>query len=852
MRQSPGWEDLPIQSVLPELVDRLAGHPYAVVVAPPGAGKTLGVPGALKDSRWIRPGDAVWVLEPRRLAARMAATRLASLRGGRLGAEVGYQVRQDSALSADTRILFLTDGLARRRIVQDPSLEGVGVVILDEFHERSLDMDLCLAFLREVQRSLRPDLRVVIMSATLETDALARFLDDCPVLTTTGRTFPLEIRYLAQRDERSFEDRMISGVRRAVRASESDSGDILAFLPGGEEIRRVEKSLRDGLPDDVVVMTLFGGLSRKEQLRVFEPSRKRKVVLATNIAESSLTVPGVSTVVDGGVVKRIRQDLGTGLDRLEWGRVSRQSADQRAGRAGRERPGVAYRLWTESEQAFLPLKETPAILREDLASLALAVADWSSQDPRLFGWFEAPKDAALTRAEELLRDLGAFEPGSFRLSESGRFLAEAPFHPRLGQLLFVAKQMGLPGLGAKLAAILSEEELLVGDRPRYAGGCDVALRLDAYDAWVERGANTRAASQLGLDAPVCGRVHDQVKRFGSEHNDRSNRASEPRETSIARLMLSVFPDRVGKKLEGKHTYALASGGSATLGSRSAVGSASWLVAVRLESQAKAEGTRATIRWASEVTPEDLARQKGLVQSSESLEFDRGKERIVSVRLDKVHALVLRERSTVSEPTEAAAHLLEVEAGKNLERALPMTEAFEHWLGRLRFLRFADPALALPEWSVDPRRELLSELCFGRSSFGALRAIDLPEYCSQRLPGAVRSRLAQDAPDVFVVPSGKKLRLRYGGDGPPVLAARIQDLFGLLETPRLGQARIPIRIELLAPNRRPVQVTQDLGSFWRETYQEVRKALRGRYPKHAWPEDPFHPGSMNGRGSHKTR
>jgi ATP-dependent helicase HrpB len=795
---------LPIEDVLEEIAARLRAAPNLVVIAPPGAGKTTRVPQVLID-RGVVSGR-VLMLEPRRLAARLAAQRIARERKARVGGEVGYQVRFDDRTSKETRIAILTEGILTRRLQSDPTLEGVGAVLLDEFHERSIHADLALAFLREIQETVRPELRIVVMSATLDPAPVRRFLGDCDVVTSEGRLHPVEVRWLERPEDRALVDRTVGAAKRALR--EVSGGDVLVFLPGAGEIARAAEQLRE--LESIDVRPLYGELSSEDQDRAIEPGPRRKVILSTNIAESSLTIEGVACVVDAGMAKIARHDPSRGIDVLELVRIGRRSAEQRAGRAGRLGPGVCYRLWSEKEHRTLDDDQAPEIARIDLAPAVLEVVRWAKQDPRAFGWYEAPPAGQLERAVNLLSKLEAIDD-RFALSERGERLASFPLHPRLAAILIAAHSAGRLEEGAGLCALASERDVVRNVDPNFVGSCDLLYRLDRMGS-----GNIR-------------RVQDRLRELGERALGRQKKASGDREEDLRRAVLAGFPDRVGR-VRGEEVV-LAGGGSARLSRDSVVKSAELVVAVELSGGDRKRGQIPWLRMATAIEPSWL---KTTERTSARWNADRlAAEAITIVAYGE---LVLEEkRATKADPEELTRVLIEA-ARADLDRALPMTDDLTAILRRLAFLRRNLPELGV-ELSEDPRSDLLEEVCNGKKSFAELARVDLASILFGRLPQRVQAALQREAPERIAVPSGRTAALRYEVDGPPVLSIRLQEVFGLYETPRVAKGRVPIKMELLAPNQRPVQVTQDLASFWANTYAEVRKELRRRYPKHQWPEDP---------------
>lgn len=819
---------LPIDEILPTLAAALASSPNAVLRAPPGAGKTTRVPPFLLDAGLA--GGRVVVLEPRRIAARAAARRIAEERGWKVGEEVGYQVRFERRARPDTPLLVVTEGILVRMLQADPLLAGIGTLVFDEVHERSLFTDLALALARRVQAEVRPDLRLLAMSATLEAAPLAAFLGGAPVVESAGREHPVEIFRLARRDERPLPAQVEAGVRRALAAV---AGDVLVFLPGAGEIRACETALAPlAEAEGLAVVPLFGDLPGAAQDAALRPLGRRKVVLATNVAETSVTVDGVAAVVDSGLVRRLQHDPATGLDRLVLGRVSRASADQRTGRAGRQGPGWALRLWTEHDERGLLPFEVPEIARVDLAWAALQLLAWGERDLAAFGWLEPPPPGALARALELLDWLGARAGG--RLTSRGRDLARLPLHPRLARLLLAGARSGCLEEAALAAALLSERDpFRERDRRLPPGAARAATRSDLLDR-VEALAGRRGREEAGVRRlrQVAASLAEQVeRRFGAEN---PLPAAADREEALLAALLAAYPDRVARRREPGSDRALLVGGrGARLAPASAVTAEELFVAVDLDAGAQGE---ALVRLASGVQREWLDPTRLAVE--EEVRFDAERERVTARRVERYADLGLAEREVPADP-KRAAEVLAAAAAANLAAALPLAEpAVASFLARLRWLAGVRPELDLPAFGDEELRALLPALCAGRRSFAELRAAPLLPWLEGRLDPAQRAALAREAPERIALPSGNAVRLRYEEGRPPVLAARIQELFGLAETPRVAGGRVPVLLHLLAPNQRPQQVTDDLAGFWERTYPQVRRELAGRYPKHAWPLDPL--------------
>jgi ATP-dependent helicase HrpB len=859
----PPLPPLPIDEVIPDLVAALRTSSGAVLTAPPGAGKTTRVPPALLAAGMAGDGDEgkIVVLEPRRIAARAAARRMAEEGGWQVGGEVGYQVRFERRAGPRTRILVVTEGILVQMLQADPFLEGIGALVFDEFHERSLHVDLALAMARRVQREVRPDLRLLVMSATLDPAPVAAFLGGCPILESPGRLFPVDIEHLpppaAGRTDRRGPDLAVlaaniaAGVRRALAAS---PGDLLVFLPGVGEIARCGDALAPLASErGLAVLPLYGDLPAEQQDAALRPASRRKIVLATNVAETSVTVDGVTAVVDSGLARRLRFDPATGLDRLELARVSRASADQRAGRAGRQAPGLCIRLWPAWEDAALQPAETPEIRRVDLAAPSLQLLAWGESDLAAFGWFEAPEPTALAAALRLLERLGAVDLGAGAgVTQLGRTLARLPVHPRLGRLLVEGHARGVAAEAALLAALLAERdpfrsaERQMGERrPAQPSRSDLLDRLEDLAAFERRSVwpenlNPGAARQVL-------RARDQLADLIRRELVSPPAAVPPgkdREEPLLRALLAAYPDRLARRREpGSPRAVMVGGRGVILGDESAVRGPELFLCVDLAEPAgarpgaPASSSEARVRRASAVEAAWLPPEQ--LSTGIELGFDPQRERVIAWKRTRYEDLVIAEAEVPVPVDEAAAQTLAAAAAEHLDRALPLDDpAVAAFLARVRSLAHWRPELALPAFDEPEIRALLPLLAAGRRSFADLRRAPLRDVLEGLLSREQREALEREAPEHLPVPSGSRIRLAYEPGRPPVLAARIQELFGLAETPRVAGGRIPVLLHLLAPNGRPQQVTHDLRSFWETTYQQVRKELAGRYPKHAWPQDPW--------------
>jgi ATP-dependent helicase HrpB len=830
-------ERLPIDEVLPQLCEALRERPAAVLRAPTGAGKTTRVPPALLEAG-LTGGKALVMLEPRRLAARAAARRIAFERGSEVGGEVGYHVRFERKASRATRILVVTEGLLVRMLQEDPFLSEFGAVVFDEFHERSLHTDLALALVRRVQRDARADLKLVVMSATIATAPVAQWLGGAPVVESEGRLFPVAIEYAQDEDDRPLPAQVAGAALRAFSAS---SGDVLAFLPGVGEIRRAREELEGrAARSGARVFELYGDLPSAEQDEVLRPSPQRKIVLATNVAETSVTIAGVTAVVDSGMARVSRYDPGVGLDRLEQERISRASADQRAGRAGRTQPGRCLRLWTERVQRSLRAEEEPEIRRVDLCAPVLQLFSFGEGDAFAFPWFETPPRAALERALELLRELGALERGG--LSAIGRALARLPVHPRIGRLLLEGARAGVLEEAALAGALVGERDPFLR-RPgnarasRHRSDSDVWDRILALEDFERSGSGASRVGELNRGAAAFVlRARDALLRDAERAS--GERAEGPGdEVAFRRALLAAYPDRVVCRRAGEPQRGVLVGGRGVkLADESAVHDGELYVAVEIDAGRAGERAEGLVRQASRVEREWLRQE--LLRSDVEVGFDEASGRVVGWKRTRYIDLVLDEvQANVSE--EEAARELARAAARDVPRALGLErEEVAGYLARVRSLAQWMPEAGLPALGDAELAEWLPEICAGKRSFEELQKSDLVGFVRAKLGWKLAQIVESEAPERIGVPSGSQIRLEYQVGKPPVLAVRIQEVFGLADTPRVAGGRVRVLMHLLAPNYRPQQVTDDLRSFWSKAYFEVRKDLRARYPKHAWPEDPW--------------
>lgn len=821
---------LPIDEALPALRAALADRGIAVLQAPPGAGKSTAVPLALLDAPWMA-GQKLLLLEPRRLAARAVAERMASTLGERAGETVGYRMRLETKVSRVTRIEVVTEGILTRLIQSDPALEGIAAVIFDEFHERSLNADLGLALCLETRAALRPELRLLVMSATLDGEAVARLLGDAPIVTAEGRSFPVEVEYLGRAmpllpgGDEPPERAVVLAVRRALRELD---GDVLVFLPGAPEIRRVQGMLEGSeWPAGVELRALYGELTGEAQGAALEPARerRRRVVLATNIAETSLTIPGVRVVIDSGLVRRAVFDPARGMSRLETRRLSRASSEQRAGRAGRTAPGVCLRLWGEGAQRSLAPFTPPEIVEADLASLALELAAWGTTDASSLAWLDPPPSAQLASARELLRELGALDE-THRITAHGRAMAQIPAHPRLAHLLVRAREEGEGTLAAQIAALLGERDILRGGERAWERDADLRTRLEA----LRRGGAGVEADRGGVE-----RVRRIARQLGARDD-----ATHDAILDAGEWLALAYPDRVGRRRggEGELRYALANGRGAAFTSPQSLSRSEFIVVADLDDVAR-EGR---IRLAAPVSLKALERRLGPAILAEDLvEWDPREEALRARRVRRLGALVVEERPLRElPPGRALEAMLEGLSAMGLE-VLPWTEEARNWQQRVAFARAVEPDGDWPDFSEGAlsasTADWLAPWLDGITRRAHLSRLSMAEILSLRLSHAQREALARLAPTHLTMPTGTRQRVDYSDPSAPAVAVRMQEVFGLPTSPRVGGGRVPVTFSLLSPARRPLQVTRDLDSFWRGAYAEVRKDMRGRYPRHYWPEDP---------------
>lgn len=808
----------PIDAVLPQLLGTLRHHSNAVLQAPPGAGKTTRVPLALLDEAWLQGGRII-MLEPRRLAARNAAHFMAASLGEPVGGQVGYRVRLDSQVGPETRIEVVTEGILTRMLQDDPTLEGVGLVIFDEFHERSLQADLGLALCLESQAALRPDLKLLVMSATLDGAATARALGDAPVISSAGRSHPVALNYRPLPARASRQQLLQHVCAVTLEALDQEDGSALVFLPGAAEIRQVEQRLRNSnLGTEVLIAPLYGELSLADQERAIRPPPpgQRKVVLATNIAETSLTIEGIRLVIDSGLARQPRFEPGTGLTRLETVNISQASAEQRRGRAGRLEPGVCYRLWPEG-QARLD-HSSAEILEADLAPLALELARWGCRDPAQLTWLDPPPAASYQQAQALLRQLDAID-ASGRITPHGQAMAALPLHPRLAHMVLRGEALGAGTLACQLAALLSERDPL---RRSDEQDSDLHSRLSLLQ-------DPQRAKGHGL-----GRIQQAARQLQRQLGV----GAGDLDLELAGVLLGfAYPDRIAQRRPGSAgRYRLANGRGAAFATHQALANAPWLVIAALA----AGQAEARIFLAAAIDQDQIETHFAtLIEAHTEVAWDPREQAVRARRQRRLGALILTDQPwSDADPERICSALLQGIAETGLQ-CLPWDRRSRQWQQRVQFLHRLEPT----EWPDVSDAALgaslaqwLGPFLTGMSRLSHLSRLELQAALDALLPWPQQRRLEELAPTHMTVPSGSRIALDYAND-PPVLAVRLQEMFGAGDTPTIAGGRVRLLLHLLSPAQRPLQVTQDLEGFWAGSYAEVRKEMKGRYPKHYWPEDP---------------
>jgi ATP-dependent helicase HrpB len=818
----PFQTGLPVAEIIPEVRKRLTQENTLIITAPPGAGKSTLLPLALLNEPWLQ-GKKILMLEPRRLAASSIANRMASLLQEPVGQTVGYRIRFDNQTSAETRIEVVTEGILTRMIHNDNALEKVGLVIFDEFHERNIHADVAMAFCRESQSVLRPDLRIVVMSATMDMPQLSKLLS-APIIESKGRQYPVEIKYERDVDERLIAEMAAQTVRQAAQENE---GDILVFLPGQGEIRQCEEILKKTLPQ-VAIHPLFGQLSPAKQHAAImpHPRGKRKVVLATSIAETSLTIEGIAIVVDTGFGRTSEFDPRSGLSRLVTVRISQDMADQRAGRAGRLGPGVCYRMWTKATQERMAAFRTPEILEADLASLLLDMAHWGINDIHQLTWLTPPPTGALAQASDTLHQLDALENG--KITPHGKEIHHLPCHPRIAHMLLMARRSGRLSLATDLAALLEERDPLDKE-----AGIDINLRIEAL-------RRHRKESRKG-------RKFDKIEKIAASYRklldvEAENGIMDPYESGI--LLAYAYPERIAFARPGANAqFQLANGKFATAGHRDDLANEPWLAIAHIDAR---EGT-GKIFMAAPLNPKDLA---PLVKTSEVITWDTRKGGLIARRELRIGSIILQYKPLLSPDPEHLTQAISDAIKSEGEQLLDFNEKVNQWQNRLLSLRQWRPAEGWPDVSTSTllanNIDWLGPYLQDISKPEELKKLDLLNILQHSLEYEKQSQLAALAPEKIEVPSGSLIKIDYQPNGePPVLAVRLQELFGLADSPRVNEGRNAVILHLLSPGYKPVQITSDLRSFWDNAYFEVRKELKRRYPKHSWPDDPWEAEAVRG-------
>lgn len=829
---------LPIDAVLPDVVKALRGHNAVVVQAPPGAGKTTRLPIALLDAGLVGDGQLL-LLEPRRVAARAAATTMARQRHTPLGDVIGFQVRFEKKASANTKILVVTEGILTRRFASDAMLDGVSVVVLDEFHERSVHTDLCLALMKELL-AVRDDLKLVVMSATLDAAGVAAFLDDCPVITSEGRPYPVTVRHVEKKprdEDRHLDDKMVGAIRTVINAKDGafadDGGDVLCFLPGAPEIFRTQERLKsEGFAADFDVVALYGALSPADQDRALSRGSRRRIILATNVAETSLTIEGVTAVVDSGLMKMVRWDSRSDRERLELVRISKASAEQRAGRAGRTRPGRALRLWTEVEHTTLSPQHAPEIHRVELSRVLLDVALFAGIDPRRFAFFEPPPASHLAHAVALLQLLGALDDKGVPTKQAAA-LARLPLSPRAAAVQLAAARLDVVEDAALAMALLEDDRALQLVLPRgQATSTDSDLQV-----LIERAEGDRRLFE------VQQATRELIRLTGRTPRDEAAIGNDGPGRRLKRAVLAGFPDRVCRRRRAGEPEAAMVGGSGVRQLAESGVDAPLFLALSLEGKGAAAGVRV-----AEAVDEALLRQvfPAQVHTQNEAVLDEERGAFVGVRRTRFADVILEEKSGVAVDDDALARGLAAAFAERFERLFSPADDAIALRHRLRFAQQALPDEDWPSVDDDALKKVLPELCAtlvgkGRRKLDDVKNLDWRQVIEGLLTWQQKQRLDEVAPARLTVPTGNALKVDYEpalSGAAPVLAVRLQECFGWLDTPRVADGRIAVVLHLLSPGYKPVQVTTDLRSFWQRGYLEVKKELKVRYPKHSWPDDPL--------------
>ena len=834
---------LPVTECLADLVAAVQASTPVVLKAPPGAGKTTGVPPALLDAG-VGDEGRILLIQPRRMAARAAASRLATLRHTALGSEVGYHVRFDKCFGRSTKLIAMTTGVLLRRLTVDPLLEGVACVILDEFHERSIEMDLAMGMLHRIRTTLRPELKTVIMSATLDPEPIIDFLGEAKAIESEGRSYPVDIRYAASLSRQPIDHQVAEVLPEVLDGS---GGDVLVFLPGVGEIRRVHRALEARrFGDQAILMQLYGDLSPAKQDAVLRVATRRKIVLATNVAETSVTIPGVSAVIDSGTARVMKYDARVGLPKLQLEAISQASADQRAGRAGRTQPGICYRLWPAAMQRSRRRADLPEVCRCDFSAAMLTLANWGERDVFAFPWLTPPPEESVDAARILLERLDALDTDA-NVTPLGKQMAALPLSPRLARFMLEAGRLEVDEDAAVAAALLSERDPFrgesVSETARSADAsdsrrCDVTDRVECLRAFFHGDrsavANQRAARQIERAAKQILRESERLERRSVAMPLSRDQPRESSSIRLRRALLAAFPDRLARRRPGSRDRGVMVGGRGVrLDPQSLARSSELFLCIDVDSK----GVEAHVRMAADIEREWIDPHH--IHQVDEPFFDAAQASVIARRRLYFHDLMLSESPIRCEPGPQVAKLLAAEARKDLSRVLPEKQGpLMEFLQRVRFVRENLPDLDLPPTDETAIDEILVSLCQSRTSFAQLASAPWLDHIRGRYDYQRLQWIEQYAPSRMLVPSGNQIAIRYAEGKPPTMEVRIQEIFGWRQTPRLANGRVPIQLHLLGPNYRPQQITEDLANFWSETYVEVRKELRRRYPKHHWPEDPI--------------
>lgn len=829
-------EQLPVEECLPGLVAALRSQQPVILRAPPGAGKTTAVPPALLHSGCLPAGQTL-LLQPRRIAARAAAHRLSHLAGETVGATYGYHVRFDRKVSQRTEVVAMTTGILLRRLSDDPLLEGVGCVILDEFHERSLELDLVLGMIHRIRTTLRPELRLVVMSATLQTDPLESLMPDAATIESQGRAFQVDIRYDDSLTRPSYSRDALARtvVDQLPAALRSTDGDVLVFLPGVGEIHRTAELARDlARAQSLELCKLYGDLSPSDQDAVLAPSGRRKIVLATNVAETSITIAGITCVIDTGLARVMQYDTSVGIPCLQLQPISKASADQRAGRAGRTAPGVCFRLWPIALQRSRPDHTPPEVARADLSAAILTLACWGERNVFEFPWITPPTEHAVNASIRLLTQLGAMDP-SLVVTKLGAEMNRLPIHPRLSRLMLAAQNNRCVAHASIAAALLSERDPF--ENESNPSGRDIGIESDLIRRIVRLHRHGSGTSDPGIHPAAAKHVHRVAQSLQRLLGDESEAAIEDEhatsDEAFTRALLSAYPDRLAKRrAPGSASGVMVGGRGVKLDRSSSVRSAECFICVNVDGK----GDESLVRIASAVDPEWLPRE--LIRNERECFFHPSLKAVVARERCYFIDLLINESPATCKPDDQTAEILFQNASGRLDQIWPAKDSALHsFLARWTFLSDAVDHTRLPMTVDQAVENVLSELCRTRTSFTELARAPWLDHLRGMLSYEQSMWFDQQAPESVVVPSGNRIRIEYPRGKPPVLAVRIQEIFGWATAPRLAEGRIPVQLHLLGPNHRPQQITDDLESFWKTTYNEVRKELKRRYSKHHWPDDP---------------